>query len=333
MGHGAGGELMNKLISEVIVANLTNRSAGGVGLDELDDGASIPIGEKEIVISTDSHTIKPIFFPGGDIGRLAMCGTINDVSVMGAKPIAIASAIVIEEGFLTEDLERIMRSMDEVAKEVEVAIVTGDTKVMERNALDNIVVTTTGIGIADRGKVIKDPDIRAGDKIILTGSIGDHGIALMSFREGFGFETTLHSDIAPIWGMIEGALTIGGIHAMKDPTRGGLSAALNDWAKKSGLGILIHESKIPLKEEVIAASEMLGIDPFTVANEGKAIIGVKAEKAEEVLDVIKTLKLGKDAQIIGEVVNKYNGKVVLETVVEGKRIMEHPLGDPIPRVC
>lgn len=333
LAHGAGGELMNQLISQVIVAHIKNRSAGGVGLDELDDGASIPVGDKEIVISTDAHTIKPIFFPGGDIGRLAVCGTINDVAMMGAKPVAITSAIVVEEGFLSEDLEKIISSMDEIARAANIAIIAGDTKVMERGALDKIVITTTGVGIAEKGRVVKDSGLQDGDKIILTGSIGDHGIALMSFREGFGFETTLQSDIAPLWSMVEKALAVGGITAMKDPTRGGLASALNEWAKKNNLGIVVQENKIPLKKEVVAASEMLGIDPLTVANEGKAIIAVKPEKAEEVLEAVRETKLGKDAQIIGEVTNNYNKKVILKTVVGGRRIMQPPIGDPVPRVC
>lgn len=333
LAHGAGGELMTQLISQVIIAHIKNRSTGGVGLDELDDGASIPIGDKEIVISTDAHTIKPIFFPGGDIGKLAVCGTINDVAMMGARPLAIASAIVVEEGFLSEELEKIIRSMDEVTTAEDISIITGDTKVMEKGALDKIVITTTGVGIAERGRIIKDSGLSDGNKIILTGSIGDHGIALMSFREGFGFETTLQSDVAPLWSMVEKILAVGGITAMKDPTRGGLAAALNEWARKNNFGIIVREDKIPLKREVLAASEMLGIDPFTVANEGKAIIGVKPEKAEKILRRIKSMKLGKDAQIIGEVTDRYNGKVILETVIGGRRIMQPPIGDPVPRVC
>ncbi len=333
MAHGAGGELMNRLITGSILKNLTSRRLGEVGLADLDDGASISLGDKEIVVSTDSYTISPIFFPGGDIGKLAACGTINDVSVMGAKPVALASAIILEEGFLIDDLEKIIRSMNVSCREVGVSVITGDTKVMQRKAIDKIVITTTGIGFADRGKVIKDSNLAAGDKIILTGTIGDHGIALMSFREGFGFETTLKSDVAPLWPLIEGALKIGGITAMRDPTRGGLSAALNDWARKSSAGIVIDEEKIPFKEEVVAASEMLGIDPLTVASEGKAIIGVRPEKAEEMLEVIRATKLGNEAQIIGEVKDKYIGKVILNTTVGGKRIIEPPLGDPIPRIC
>jgi len=304
---------------------------GGVGLDELDDGASIPFGEYEIIISTDSHTIHPIFFPGGDIGKISMAGTINDVSVMGAKPLAIASAMVLSEGFLSEDLTKIVKSMDAVSREVDVAIVTGDTKVMEKDKLDKIIITTTGIGIVKKGEVKRDSNLKVGDQIILTGSVGDHGIALMSYREGFGFETDLQSDVAPVWGMVEAALNVGGVDAMKDPTRGGIANALNELASKSGVGMLIDEDKIPLKREVIAASEMLGIDPYEVANEGKVIMGVEKNKAEEILQAIRNTKYGKEAQIIGEVTQGRH--VILDTIVGGRRILEEPIADPVPRVC
>jgi hydrogenase expression/formation protein HypE len=331
LDHGAGGELMEELISKVILANTAKGKVGAVGLEELDDGASITLEGKEIVLTTDAHTVTPLFFPGGDIGSLSVCGTVNDLSVMGARPVALASAFVIEEGFSSKDLEKIVKSMDEAAGESDVSIIAGDTKVMEKGAIDKMVITTTGVGIA--GQVVQDSGLGVGDKIILTGTVGDHGIALMSFREGFGFETTLKSDIAPLWGMIEKALSVDGISAMKDPTRGGLSAALNDWARKKGVGILVREEDIPLKKEVVAASEMLGIDPFTVASEGKAVIGVNANKADEVLKIIKSTDTGKDARIIGEVTSDRPGKVILETVVGGKRIMEPPMGDPVPRVC
>ncbi|MGO9388414.1 MAG: hydrogenase expression/formation protein HypE [Methanobacterium sp.] len=332
MSHGAGGEIMQELISDIILGNIKNKKVnGGVGLDELDDGASIPFGEYEIIISTDSHTIHPIFFPGGDIGKISMAGTINDVSVMGAKPLAIASAMVLSEGFLSEDLTKIVKSMDAVSREVDVAIVTGDTKVMEKDKLDKIIITTTGIGIVKKGEVKRDSNLKVGDQIILTGSVGDHGIALMSYREGFGFETDLKSDVAPVWGMVEAALDVGGVGAMKDPTRGGIANALNELASKSGVGMLIDEDKIPLKREVIAASEMLGIDPYEVANEGKVIMGVEKNKAEEILQAIRNTKYGKEAQIIGEVTQGRH--VILDTIVGGKRILEEPIADPVPRVC
>ena len=332
MSHGAGGEIMQDLISDIILGNIKNKKVnGGVGLDELDDGASIPFGEYEIIISTDSHTIHPIFFPGGDIGKISMAGTINDVSVMGSKPLAIASAMVLSEGFLSEDLTKIVKSMDAVSREVDVAIVTGDTKVMEKDKLDKLIITTTGICIVKKGEVKRDSNLKVGDQIILTGSVGDHGIALMSYREGFGFETDLKSDVAPVWGMVKAALDVGGVDAMKDPTRGGIANALNELASKSGVGMLIDEDRIPLKREVVAASEMLGIDPYEVANEGKVIMGVEKNKTEEILQAIRSTKYGKEAQIIGEVTQDRH--VILDTIVGGKRILEEPIADPVPRVC
>jgi hydrogenase expression/formation protein HypE len=333
LSHGAGGEMMNRLISDSILKNLSLNNLGEVGLSDLDDGASISIGDKELVMSTDSYVVSPIFFPGGDIGKLAACGTINDISMMGAKPLALSLALIIEEGFETSELERIISSLDEVCKNTGVSVITGDTKVMQRGKLDKIVINTTGIGIAERGKVINDSHLSPGDKIILSGTVGDHGVSLLSFREGFGFETSLCSDVAPLWHMVEKSLKVGGITAMRDPTRGGLAATLNDFARKSNTGVVIHEDKIPLKPEVEAASRMLGIDPYTVANEGKAVIGVKADKAEEMLDVLRSTKHGKNAEIIGEAIDKYKGKVILETIVGGRRIMEPPVGDPVPRVC
>ncbi len=332
MSHGAGGGIMQGLISEIILGNLKNKRVnGGVGLDDLDDGATIPFDNYEIVISTDSHTVDPIFFPGGDIGTISIAGTVNDVSVMGAKPLAIANAMVISEGFSGDDFERIIKSMDAVCIEADVAIITGDTKVMEHDKLDKIIISTTGIGIVKKGEIIRDSGLEIGNKIILTGSVGDHGISLMSYREGFGFETDLKSDVAPVWGMVEAALNIGGVTAMKDPTRGGIANALNELASKSNVGMLIDEEKIPLKDEVIAASEMLGIDPYEVANEGKVIMGVESNKADEILEAIRNTKYGKDAQIIGEVTDESH--VIIETLLGGKRILEAPIADPVPRVC
>ncbi|MGZ7116898.1 MAG: hydrogenase expression/formation protein HypE [Methanobacterium sp.] len=332
MAHGAGGEMMQSLISDIILDNIKNKKIdGGIGLEELDDGATIPFGEYEIVISTDSHTIDPIFFPGGDIGKLSITGTVNDVAVMGAKPLAIANAMVISEGFTSDEFERLIKSMDEACSEAGVALVTGDTKVMEHDKLDKIIISTTGIGIAKKGQITSDANLEVGNKIILSGSVGDHGIALMSYREGFGFETDLQSDVAPVVEMTEKALEIGGVNAMKDPTRGGIANALNELASKSGVGMMIYEDKIPVKEQVHAASEMLGIDPFEVANEGKVIMGVEADMADEILEALRNTKYGKEAQIIGEVTeDKY---VIMETLLGGKRILEAPIADPVPRVC
>ncbi|MDD3421207.1 MAG: hydrogenase expression/formation protein HypE [Methanocellales archaeon] len=330
LAHGAGGALMQELISRVL-KNISPHNVGSVGLSDLDDGSTVFIGDREVVLTTDSYVVKPLFFPGGDIGKIAVCGTVNDLAVMGARPIALASSIIVEEGFSIAKLERIVRSMDEIANEADVAIITGDTKVMEKGALDNLVLNTSGIGVAN--EPIRDSGLNIGDKIIVTGTIGDHGISLLAFREGFSFETELESDAAPLWGMVKAALDVGGVTAMKDPTRGGLASALNEMAKKSCVGILIKEDQIPFRDAVLAASEMLGIDPLEVANEGKAIIGVKPDNADLVLEAIQKTKYGQEARIIGEAIEGYKKKVVLETGLGGKRYVETPLGEPIPRVC
>lgn len=332
MNHGAGGEVMANLISKTVLENISKKSVnGGVSLDDLDDGATIPLGDYEIVITTDGHTIDPLFFPGGDIGRISASGTINDVAVMGAKPLAITNAIIMQEGFPIDDLDRIIKSLDEACSEVDVAVVAGDTKVVNQGSLDGIVMVTTGIGVAKKGEIVRDSTLEVGDKIIITGSLGDHGISLMSFREGFGFETDLQSDVAPMWNVIKKALDVGGVTAMKDPTRGGFANAINEMASKSDVGIRLEQDAIPIREEVKAASEMLGIDPFEVANEGKVVMGVKADKAEEVLAAIKTEKYGENAAIVGEVIEGHY--VLVETPIGGERILEAPIADPVPRVC
>ena len=334
MSHGAGGEVMGKLISETILNNISKKDVNdGIGLDALDDGATIPLDNHEIVVTTDGHTINPLFFPGGDIGRISAAGTINDVAVMGAKPLAITNAMIIKEGFSIDDLDKIVKSMDETCSEVDVGIIAGDTKVMEQDKIDEMVVVTTGIGILPKGKAIQDSGLNVGDKIIVTGSVGDHGMSLMSFREGFGFETDLKSDVAPVWGMVEKALELGGVTAMKDPTRGGLANAINEMASKSNISVLLQDEAIPIKQQVKAVSDMLGIDPYEVANEGKVLMGVKSDLAEETLKAISKDKYGKDAAIIGEVIDSKNNHVLIETAVGGQRILESPIADPVPRVC
>lgn len=330
--HGAGGEIMEELLRDVVLKSLSLKSAGGIGLDALDDGAAIPLGDKHLVFTIDGHTVKPLFFPGGDIGRLAISGTINDLAVMGAKPLALANSMIISEGFEGEDLKRILRSMDETAKEAPVPIVTGDTKVVEDGI--GIFVITAGIGIAERP--VSDAGAEVGDVVLVSGTVGDHGIALMSHREGIAFETELESDVAPIWEVVEAvAKAIGweNIHAMKDPTRGGLSNALNEMARKANVGILIREVDVPVRPEVRAASDMLGINPFDVANEGKVVMVVSREHAEEALEAMRRTEKGKNAAIIGDVIEDYRGKVLVETGIGGKRFLEPPAGDPVPRVC
>ncbi|RLF23328.1 MAG: hydrogenase expression/formation protein HypE [Thermoprotei archaeon] len=334
LAHGAGGTVMVDLIKSLIIQNIKRRRVyDGLGLDEMDDGASLPLGDYEVVLTMDGHTVDPIFFPGGDIGKLAVAGTINDLAVMGAKPLAIMDSIVVEEGFPLQKLERIVRSMNDVAEEVGVAIVHGDFKVMPRGKIDKIVVSTAGVGLAKRGCLLKDSNLKVGDKVIVSGFIGDHGIALASVKEGIEFEAKLESDVAPIWDVMEAALGIGGVHAAKDPTRGGLSMALNEMASKSGLCIWIREIDVPVRDDVKAASEMLGLNPFEVTCEGVAVIVVEREVAEEVLEAVRKTKHGAYASIIGEVREEPKGKVVLETLVGGRKLLEPPLGEPTPRVC
>ncbi|MBE6488697.1 MAG: hydrogenase expression/formation protein HypE [Methanosphaera stadtmanae] len=333
MVHGAGGEVMQDMISDIVLGNISKTSVnGGIGLEALDDSATIPIDDEHVIVTTiDSHTIQPLFFPGGDIGRISAAGTLNDISVMGVKPVSLSNAMVISEGFERSDLDTIMKSMNKACEEVGAAIITGDTKVIDSDKLDSMIITTAGIGIGRKDEIVPDSGLEVGDKIIISGSVGDHGMAIMSKREGFGYETELKSDVAPIWSVVEAAKDNGTITAMKDPTRGGIANALNEMANKASVGMLLDEERIPVKPEVEAVSDMLGIDPFEVANEGKVVMGVKADTAEDVLQAIQKTKYGKDAQIIGEVVE--GSQVIMETVIGGERLIEPPIADPVPRVC
>jgi len=332
--HGAGGSTMETLIRELFLAGFDRRQAlGGIGLDALDDGASILTGGTEVVVSMDGHTVDPIFFPGGDLGRLAVSGAVNDVAVMGAEPVAILDSIIVEEGYKMSDLKALVKSMNETSLEAGVAVISGDFKVMPRGNLDGIVISTCGIGILRGRRPVIDSGARPGDVVIITGSIGDHGIALMSAREGLEFETELKSDVAPICSTIRAALEGGDITAMKDPTRGGLSSALNEIAQKSSVSIWIDDNKVPVKDGVRAASEMLGLDPFEITCEGKAIMCVNESAAEQILENIRNTKYGKEAEIIGEVRSDRPRNVLLRTLVGGTRILRKPLGEPIPRVC
>jgi hydrogenase expression/formation protein HypE len=342
MEHGAGGQFMQELISDIILKNITNRSAGTVGLDSLDDGSTISIPEgledgAELVMTTDSHVVDPLFFPGGDIGKLAVCGTVNDLAVMGAKPLALTCAIILPEGFELSVLGEVIRSMNLAAEEAEVAIVTGDTKTIQGNKLDSMVINTTGVGIAP--KVVRDNGLTPNDVIIVTGNLGDHGIALLSHREGFDFETKLISDVSPVSGLLKGPLSLRTedgrpvITAMKDPTRGGLASSINEMAQKSGVGIVLEENDIPVDMAVSTACEMLGLNPLEIANEGKAVIGVRPEYADEVLEMLKSHTYGKNARIVGKAVSEHKGKVLLRTSIGSLRQLGMPVGDPIPRVC
>lgn len=289
----------------------------------------IPFAGANLVFTTDSHVVRPVFFPGGDIGRISVCGTINDLAMMGGRPIALSCGMIIEEGFDVADLARIVASMDDALGEVGANLVTGDTKVLEKGALDGIVINTAGIGIAKT--VVRDNGLIPGDVIIVSGTIGDHGLAIMAHREGFDLGEQIKSDVAPLWKMVERVLDAGTVHAMKDPTRGGFASAINEMANKSGVCVRISEEALPVRKSVRSAAGMLGIDPLEVANEGKVVMGVPASDADAILAALRSHPYGKDAAIVGRVVE--GSHVIMETAIGGERFIETPMGDPVPRVC
>ncbi|MFX1326742.1 MAG: hydrogenase expression/formation protein HypE [Promethearchaeota archaeon] len=338
LAHGAGGVLQEELI-EFITKNIPFKNFNnGIGVEELDDGATIPLKyyDKEIVITADGHTIYPIFFPGGDLGTLSICGTVNDLIMMGAEPLALTSMMIIEEGFEFKKLEKIVYSMNTISQKANIAIIAGDTKVMPRGTLNEIIIATSGIGIKDKNIKVLDNNLKVGDHIIITGSIGDHGTALMASREGLNISTDLKSDISlllEIYEVIKADIKSNHIHAMKDPTRGGIAAALNNWAEKSNISIWIEEEKVPIKKQVVAICDMLGLDPYNIASEGRALIAVDPNYSQKVLDEIKSTQVGKEAEIIGEVKADNPKRVFLRTIVGGTRFVDMPLGEPIPRIC
>jgi len=331
--QGGGGRAMRRLIEDVFIRDFAAMPFEGVGLAAMDDGACIPFGDEFIVVTTDSHVIHPIFFPGGDIGRISISGTVNDLAMMGATRIlGLTCAVILEEGFPIEDLQRIQRSMVAACREAGAVVITGDTKVMGRGEVDGIVINTTGVGVT---KVpIRDNGLRAGDRIIITGTIGDHGLAVMSLRHSLDLEGDLVSDVAPINSLVAAIVdgAPGAITAMKDPTRGGLASALHEMAAKSNVGVVLEERKVPVTDAARAAGEVLGIDPLHVANEGKAVLGVRAEDAEKVLAIIRGHERGRDAAIIGTVTNERPGSIILDTGF-GRRLLAEPDGEPLPRIC
>ncbi len=345
MLHGAGGTVMHDLVKNYIV-----KAFGGIGnaevpLEAMDDAAVVG----DIVFKSDSHAVKPIFFPGGDIGHIAISGTVNDIACLGAQPFALACGLILEEGMPFSDLEQILCSMRETCLKANVGIVTGDTKVVEKGSLGGCVMNVSGIGkrtaaLDSNLEVVKkyrnltqrwllDSNLTVGDKIILLGTIGDHGLAVLSAQQGLAFGSEIESDVKPLNLIIQSLLEeVGGVVSIKDATRGGLADALNEWSEKSRVGILIQEDKIPIREDVKTACEMLGLDPLEIGNEGKIIIGAVPEKAEEILGFLRQKPEGKDAQIIGEVTGEFKG-VAMQTQVGGKRIIARPVGDPVPRIC
>jgi hydrogenase expression/formation protein HypE len=338
--QGGGGRAMRALIERLFVRDFAtlplHNSDISVGIAAMDDGAAIRIGDEWLVITTDSHVIHPIFFPGGDIGRLSICGTVNDLAMMGATTVlGLTCSVILEEGFALESLEAIQRSMVAACREASAPVVTGDTKVMGRRELDGIVINTCGIGLTRT--LVRDNGLSIGDRIIVTGSIAEHGLAVMAARHSIEIEGDLVSDVAPLNGLVASVLNSlpNAVTAMKDPTRGGVSSALHEMASKSGksgVGIVLEERAIPVTPAVRAVGELLGIDPLHVANEGKALMGVRADSADAVLELLRAHPLGRRAAIIGTCVGERPGSIILDTGF-GKRLLAEPEGEPLPRIC
>ena len=331
--YGAGGPAMRTLIQQVFVDGMGVPADGSIGLAAMDDGAALRIGDRWLVVTTDSHVIHPVFFPGGDIGRLAVSGTVNDLAMMGATDVlGLTCAVIIEEGFPRADLVRIQQSIRQTCAEAGAVVVTGDTKVMGKGELDGIVLNTTGVAMTDH--VVPDSGLRAGDRLILSGTIGDHGMAVMAKRHGLALDADLCSDVAPLNGLVRVALdrVTGAVVAMKDPTRGGVASALHEMAAKSRVGIVLDEMALPVTPQVRAAAELLGIDPVHVANEGKAILGVRPDAADAVLAALRSHPLGRDAAIVGVCTDERIGAVILDTGF-GRRLVTEPEGELLPRIC
>jgi hydrogenase expression/formation protein HypE len=331
MKHGAGGRAMRALIEDVFLS--LGGPVDGVGLAAMDDGAALRVGDQWLVVTTDSHVVHPRFFPGGDIGRLSVAGTVNDLAMMGAtEPLGLTCAVILEEGFPREELERIRDSMKQACVEAGVTIVTGDTKVMGKGEVDGIVLNTAGFAMTRR--LVRDDGLRPGDRIIVTGTVGDHGMAVMTKRRDLQIEGDLRSDVAPLNGLVRAALQAGGdgVVALKDPTRGGLASVLHEFAAKAKVGIILEMPKVPVAPEVQAAAEVLGIDPLVVANEGKAVFGVREGAAEKVLAAIREHPLGRRAEIVGHAIAERPGNVILDTGL-GRRLLAESEGEPLPRIC
>ena len=329
LAHGGGGKLSHQLIKDMFAAQFKNEL-----LDPLHDGAMLSLGGVRIAFSTDSYVVNPIFFPGGDIGKLAVNGTVNDLSMCGARPLFLSAAFIIEEGLPMDDLWRVVCSMQSAAQAAGVQLVTGDTKVVDRGKGDKIFITTSGIGIIPDGIEINPRQAKRGDKIILSGTIADHGIAIMSVREGLEFETQIESDCASLNGLVETMFSASKeIHVLRDPTRGGIATVLNEIAESATIGITISEESIPLSEEVCGACEILGFDPLYVANEGKLLAFVSPAAADAVLSAMRLHPLGKNAVLIGEVVADHPGTVIMKTRIGGSRVVDMLSGEQLPRIC
>lgn len=330
LGHGGGGRLSQMLVERMFAASFDNAA-----LSAMHDGAVLPVPGGRLAFSTDSFVVRPYFFPGGDIGSLAVHGTVNDLAMCGARPLALSSALILEEGLPMNDLWRITRSMAAAAKAAGVSIVTGDTKVVDRGKGDGIFVNVSGVGLVPDGIEIAPTRARPGDAILLSGAVAQHGIAIMAVREGLEFGTTVITDSAPLNGMVEALLAAlgGDVHVLRDPTRGGVASVLNEIAKAAGVGVTITETAIPVAEEVRGACEILGLDPLYVANEGKLLAFVPRARADEALAVLRASRYGSEAAIVGEVTGEHPGRVVLRSRVGGRRVVDLLTGDQLPRIC
>ncbi len=330
MGHGAGGRMSHQLIQKAFMSAFDNPA-----LRAGDDAARVESNlHASLAISTDAHVVFPLFFPGGDIGKLAVCGTVNDVAMLGARPLYLTAGFILEEGLPMETLKLVVAAMKAAADEAGVQIVAGDTKVVQKGKADGLYITTAGVGVVREGVAISGANAKAGDAVILSGSIGDHGIAVLGARGELGFQSTIQSDVAPLNHLIEAMLDASrNVHVLRDPTRGGLATTLNEIATQSNAGILLDEETLPIHPEVAAACEMLGFDPLYVANEGKLVAMVAREDAESVLKAMRSTKYGKDAVIIGEVTAEPRGRVLLKTALGSTRIVDMLAGEMLPRIC
>jgi len=330
MSHGGGGRMSKALVDRVFLPAFRNAA-----LAALHDGAVLPAQAGRLAFTTDSYVVRPIFFPGGDIGSLAVHGTVNDLAMCGARPLALSVGFLLEEGFPLADLDRVVASMRDAAAAVGVPIVTGDTKVVDRGKGDGIYVNTTGIGVVPDGVDIAPTRARTGDLVLLSGSIALHGIAILSVREGLAFSTTIESDSAALHTLVAAVLAAGGpgVHVLRDPTRGGVSSATNEIAESAGLGMVLDERAIPIREEVRGACEILGLDPLYVANEGKALAIVAPEVADAVLAAMRAHPLGREAAIIGGVTQGPPGRVTMRSRIGGMRLVDMMSGEQLPRIC
>jgi hydrogenase expression/formation protein HypE len=330
--HGAGGKIMQRLLEEVIIPSFGRRKIGDVGLDEMDDGATLQLGGANLIVCTDAHTVYPIFFPGGNLGTLAACGTVNDLAMMGARPVAMTNTVIVEEGMEIDTLQVILKSLNDIIEPLGIAMIAGDTKVMPPGTLDGLVMSTTGIGEVYRNQAITDSGAQPGDDVIISGPIGDHGTVLLAHREGLEFETGLTSDVAPLWNPVRDCLDIGGVHAMKDPTRGGTAVALNEIASKSKVEMELEESLIPVRPSVQSLCDVLGLNPLHMSSEGRAVMCVASNSTDDILSVLRKHSATKGAQVVGKV-QRGKSRVLLKTSIGGRKVIQVPYGEPVPRVC